>query len=275
MQGGTMKRWLLPVLGVLLVCAPVPGALSAATDPLTVRVGAYENPPKIFTDENGVTSGFWPDIVAYIAEQENWRVEYVRGSWTECLERLESGEIDMMPDVAYTVERSQLYVFPEESVYTSWSMVYVREGSAIQSVLDLEGKTVAVLKGSVNVEGPNGIKEMVKAFNVTCTFDEVGSYGEVFTLVANGYADAGVVSKDHGYQHSAEFGLVETPIIFQPSQLYFAFPKEGELTPHLIAVTDQRIRELRESPGSLYYQSLAAWFAQEPISHPSWSWRLR
>jgi len=258
---------LLPALCLLALCVFVP-ATAAAANPLTVRVGAYENPPKIFTDEDGAVSGFWPDIVAYIAGQEGWEVEYVPGTWTECLERLKNGEIDMMPDVAYTAERAAMYRFPTESVYTSWSMVYVREGSSIQSVLDLEEKTVAVLTGSVNVEGPNGIKELVKAFNVNCLFLEVGSYGEVFEQVANGAADAGVVSKDHGYQHSAEAGLVETPIIFQPSQLYFAFPKGAGLTPALVEATDRHVRSLKADHDSVYYESLKHWFAQESVAEP-------
>lgn len=256
---------LLPLsLLCVLVCAPAAGA----ANPLEIRVGVYENPPKIFTDDQGKVSGFWADIVAYIAQQEDWQVEYVPGSWTECLERLENGEIDMMPDVAYTAERSQTYVFPEESVYTSWSMVYVREGSTIQSLLDLEGKTVAVLKGSVNVEGPNGIKELLTAFNVACSFVEAGSYTEVFALVSGGDADAGVVSKDHGYRYSAEFDLLETPIIFQPSQLYFAFPKGAGLTPSLVEAVDRHVGDLKGRADSVYYQSLQRWFTQEPVSEP-------
>jgi len=263
----------LAVLCLASFCPLLPDSAAAAANPLTVRVGVYENPPKIFTGDNGIVSGFWGDIVAYITAEENWEVEYVHGSWTECLERLKNGEIDMMLDVAYTAERAATYQFPTESVYTSWSMVYVREGSSLQSVLDLEGKTVSVLKGSVNVEGPNGIKELVKAFNVVCAFDEVGSYGEVFEQVANGAADAGVVSKDHGYQHSAEFGLVETPIIFQPSQLYFAFRKGAGLTPALVAATDRHVRDLKADHDSVYYESLRHWFAQESIAQafiPRW-----
>jgi len=258
----------LAVLCLASFCPLLPDSAAAAANPLTVRVGVYENPPKIFTGDNGIVSGFWGDIVAYITAEENWEVEYVHGSWTECLERLKNGEIDMMLDVAYTAERAATYQFPTESVYTSWSMVYVREGSSLQSVLDLEGKTVSVLKGSVNVEGPNGIKELVKAFNVVCAFDEVGSYGEVFEQVANGAADAGVVSKDHGYQHSAEFGLVETPIIFQPSQLYFAFRKGAGLTPALVAATDRHVKSLKADHDSVYYESLRHWFAQEPVGQP-------
>lgn len=161
-----MKRRFILLLGLLLICAPTLNAAVSADDSLTVRVGIYENSPKIFTDEEGNASGFWPDIIEYIAAEEGWQIDYVPGSWTECLDRLESGEIDVMPDVAYTEERGELYDFSNETVYVSWSGVYVRERSDIQSLIDLEGKNIAVLKGSVNVEGQEGIKALVSAFHI-------------------------------------------------------------------------------------------------------------
>ncbi len=56
----TKKRfWLLLLAAPLLSCFPA--AATAADDALTVRVGVYENNPKIFTDAQGNVSGFWAD----------------------------------------------------------------------------------------------------------------------------------------------------------------------------------------------------------------------
>jgi ABC-type amino acid transport substrate-binding protein len=120
-----------------------------------------------------------------------------------------------------------------------------------------------VLKGSVNYEGTNGIRELTGAFDVSCEFLEVDSYAAVFEAVKNGQADAGVTSKDHGYLHKADFSLVETPIIFQPSLLYFAFTRGTELTPELVERIDSHIRELKADPDSIYYTSLRRWFSLE------------
>ena len=250
-------------LCLLLLYVAICGAAVAADDSMTVRVGIYENQPKIFTDDIGNASGFWPDIIGYIAPKEGWEIEYIHGTWDQCLERLESNEIDMMPDVAYTEERSRLYDFSHEVVYTSWSMVYTRKGVDIQSILDLEGKSIAVLKGSINVEGPDGIKKLVTAFNINCTFTEVDSYTRVFELVKSGEVDAGVTSKDFGYQHETDFNVVKTAIIFQPSPLYFAFPKNSSLTPYLVERIDHRMKGLKQDYGSIYYQSLAKWFGEK------------
>ena len=250
-------------LCLLFLCVSIFGTAVLADDSMTVRVGIYENQPKIFTDENGSALGFWPDIIGYIASKEAWKIEYVPGTWTECLQRLENKEIDVMPDVAYTEERNSQYDFSQEVVYTSWSNVYTRKGANIQSIVDLEGKNIAVLKGSVNVEGPDGIKNLVSAFNIHCAFIEVDSYTRVFELVKNGQADAGVTSKDFGYQNEADYNLIRTAIFFQPSPLYFAFPKHSSLTPNLIERIDNDVKLLKEDTDSIYYQSLAKWFGEQ------------
>jgi len=256
------------LLFLALLAAPVFGVSASAADSITLRVGVYENSPKIFTDENGDVVGFWSDIIEYIAAEEGWEIEYVSGTWAQCLDRLAKNEIDVMPDVAYTEERAELYDFSNESVYVSWSAVYAREGAAIESVLDLEGKTIAVLQGSVNYEGPGGIKALVGAFGINCTFIETDSYTGVFELVKSGEVDAGVVSKDFGYRNKAEFGAVETAIILQPSALYLAFPKGASLTPYLIERIDSRVRELKADKDSIYYRALKDWLGVEPAEKP-------
>ncbi len=76
-----------------------------------VRVGLYQNPPKVFIDENGNPSGIFVDLLDEIARQEKWNLEYVPCEWSECLESLEEHRIDLMPDVAYSRERDELYDF--------------------------------------------------------------------------------------------------------------------------------------------------------------------
>ncbi|MDK2952316.1 MAG: hypothetical protein PWQ77_1981 [Kosmotogales bacterium] len=242
-----------------------------ASENLTVKVGVYENRPKIFTDAEGNASGFWPEILDYIASNEDWTLEYIPGTWEECLQRLESREIDIMPDVAYSEEREKLFEFSNRKVYTSWSRIYVKRDNTIYDILDLENKKIAVLKNSVNVEGPDGIKNLVKAFNINCFFIEVESYDEVFKMVNEGKADAAVASKDFAIRNLDNYNLINTPIIFQPSTLYFAFPKNSELTTYFRNRIDYHLREIEEDENSIYYQSLEKWFVSpENEIFPTW-----
>jgi len=105
-----------------------------------VRVGFYENPPKIFTGEDGAAAGFWVDVIQEIAQKEGLQVQWVHGSWEENLARLEAGEIDMLPDVGWTLERSRRFTFSAETVLTSWARIYVPAGGKVETILDLGRK---------------------------------------------------------------------------------------------------------------------------------------
>ena len=253
---------------ILILFISIASAAVAADDPKTIRVGIYENQPKIFTDDQGNASGFWPDIIEDIASDEGWAVEYKHGTWSECLSMLENNEIDIMPDVAYTEERNNKYALSHETVYISWSRVYTRKGVDINSILDLEGKNIAVLKGSINVEGSDGIKQLIRSYNINCTYTEVDSYIRVFELVERGEADAGVTSKDFGYQHETNYDVVKTSIIFQPALLYFAFTKDSSLTPSLIEKVDRRVKALKQDNNSIYYRSMDKWLSVKPAEKP-------
>ena len=104
-----------------------------------VRVGVYENEPKVFLDENGAPSGIFIELLEAIAQDEGWELEYVPGTWDEGLSRLSSGEIDLMPDVAYTPERDEQYDFNRQRVAESWSYVYMTDGGGVDGISDLEG----------------------------------------------------------------------------------------------------------------------------------------
>lgn len=263
---------------ILLLCLSLlPVFLSTlvvhANDQQVIRVGLYENRPKIFTDDNGDASGFWPEITRDIASRMGWEIEYIPGTWEECLTRLSNNEIDVMPDVAFSEERNNRYDFAKEPVYVSWSLVYARKGVDIQAIIDLEEKKIAVLQGSVNVEGPEGIKKLVNTFHVDCTFIEVDSYLRVFELIDSGEADAGVTSKDFGHVHEVDYQVNRTAIMFAPSSLYFAFSKDSSLTPYLIDRFDTYTKILKSDQDSVYYRSMENWMGIKPVGRsvlPPW-----
>lgn len=221
-----------------------------------IRVGAYENAPKIYRDANGEVTGFWPMIIEEIAEKENWEIIWVFGSWEESLQRLETNEIDIMPDVGLTEDRRQRYVFNEETVFVSWARLYVSEGSNIETIVDLEGKTIAGLAGSLNFDGAEGIKALTDEFGVNATFIGKASYEEVFQAVQKKEADVGVTNKDFGDFNEKKYNLSRTPIIIQPTHLHFAFPKNSVQTKEIVKIVDSNLQRLKEDRESIYYQAL-------------------
>ncbi len=231
-----------------------------------VRVGFYENPPKLFKSENGTVEGFWPDLVNYIAEQEGWQVIWVSGTWEESLKRMERGEIDVMPDMAWNETRDQVYVFSNEKVLISWSRLYAHKNSGIETIIDLDGKTVAGLAGSVNYDGREGIKELVNNFDIDTEFVDMKNYIEVFEALQAGKVDAGITNKDFGNQNEHNYdNIVRTSFIFQPAYTTFAFPKDGELTPFLVERIDSRLRALKADPNSIYYRLLETYLEEKAL----------
>src|SRR3569833_3433315 len=72
-----------------------------------LRVGVYSNEPKIFIDDKQHVSGILVDVLREIAAQENWQLRFKACEWEECLRLLHQGQIDLLPDVAYTDERNK------------------------------------------------------------------------------------------------------------------------------------------------------------------------
>ena len=230
----------------------------AVADVRTVTVGVYENSPKVFTSESGKPSGIFIDVIEHIAQIEGWNLRYVSGTWAEGLDRLAKGEIDLMPDVAYTTDREKMYSFHEVPVLSSWSQVYASKGSNIQSILDLNGKRIAVLENSVQQKT---FERLTNSFGLSVTLISVPDYKTEFELVARGKADAGLTNRFYGLMHAKKFGLEDTAVIFDPAELFFAAPRNtsGEL----LEIIDRHLSDLKKDPQSAYYASLKRWTSEE------------
>ena len=151
------RRRVLVVGGVLLVAAvsaawqwfPVQDAPPVQR---LVRVGLYENPPKVYTTRDGRPAGLFVELLDAMAGDERWRLQYVPCEWADCLRRLEAGRLDLMPDAAFSVARDRRFDFHDVSVASSWSQVYARRDLDVRSVEDLAGRRVAILEGGIQQE---------------------------------------------------------------------------------------------------------------------------
>ena len=68
-----MKTLIRNLIGIAMLFGVI--ALSAGPADgagRTVRVGMYQNEPKIFTDENGHAAGFFIELLDEIAKEEGW-----------------------------------------------------------------------------------------------------------------------------------------------------------------------------------------------------------
>jgi ABC-type amino acid transport substrate-binding protein len=117
----------------------IPSPLSAN---LQVTVGVYQNKPLIFVDGDGTTRGIYADVLEYVASKEGWSVRYLPGSFQQGLDRLKSGEIDVLCTIAYSKERDSWCDFTNENLLTNWGQIYTPKNSKIRTIVDLDNKKV-------------------------------------------------------------------------------------------------------------------------------------
>lgn len=262
----------IPVI-IALMFLLVSTAFAQPNEVVTVRVGVYDNPPKVTYDQGtGQAGGFIPQIFAEIARAEGWQIEYVFGDWTTGLDRLAAGEIDVMVDVAYSEDRAALYDFSNETVFNNWGVIYRSPDVDIENITDLEGKTIGVMTGSIHTDGPNGIQALTASFGINCAFKAVDSYEAVFRLIDSGAADAGVVNRLYGETAERQFKVQRTGIYFDPSELRFAFPKNAALNPVLKTGIDNNLRAMKADHDSAYYAILDSYFGKPAagVVIPGW-----
>ena len=253
-------------LSIVLLTVLFLGTLSARAGDRIVKVGVYENAPKIFISESGQPSGIFIDVIKHIAKSEEWNLHYVFGTWGEGLDRLGKGEIDLMPDVAYTAGREKIFSFHKVPVLSAYFQVYARKGSGIKSILDLDGKRIAVLERSVQQEA---FVRLTTGFGLNLTIITLPDYKTTFEMVAKNEADAVITNRFYGLMHAKKFGLEDTAVIFHPSDLFFAAPKNAPK--QLLDSIDNHLSNLKKDSQSEYYGSLKRWISEDVrFKFPAW-----
>ncbi len=120
----------------------------------TVRVGVHEA-PFFITDKYGRKSGYSYEYQRKISAYTGWTYEYVEGSWSELLDKLKKGEIDLMSDVSYSEERKKDMLFSSLPMGTEAYYVYITSNNtdiSPRNLSSLNGKRVGVGQGSIQKE---------------------------------------------------------------------------------------------------------------------------
>jgi len=258
-----LKQALVLSAVILLFCQLIIPA-AAARD---VRIANTDLKPTLFTNEQGKPSGFFADVIEDIARQEGWNVIWVRGTLSESWGRLSSGEIDLLPGVTSTPERLKTYDFNNESALSIWSQVYARPGSGINTILDLEGKRIVSVRGAAS---GIGFRDYAGKFNVNVTLLEKDTPIEIFSATAKGEADALVVYNTAAHDDAKTYGLVATPVMFNPTQFGFAVQKGKNQD--LLPVIDRYLAKGKADPASPYNNAMQKWFSTKGTSEviPAW-----
>ena len=244
-----------PILLLLLSIVMAILGLSSVGAGTAIRVGIYQDSPLSAINRQGKAEGFFVDILAHIANQEKWDIEYVHESFNECLASLQKGEIDLLGVIAYSESRGKVFDYTYENVYTDWGRVYINRKSDIDSLLDLRNCKVAVLQNDIYF---HHLRKLLSQFDIKCRFIEAFENEDVLKLVENGRCAAGLVNQLYGQRHADQYDIRPSPIILSPQKLFWAVPKEKNK--ELLYQLDRHLKALKADEHSLYYQSFNRWF---------------
>ena len=139
-----------------------------------IRIGSFEDTFD-YVDKNGVRRGYGYEVMQALAGYTGWEFEYVKCDWSNCFDKLENGEIDIMGDISYTDERAQRMFFSDEPMGEEKYILYADLSNMDIEMSDfksMDGKRVGVLMGTepeimlTEWENKNGIQtEHVNVYN--------------------------------------------------------------------------------------------------------------
>jgi signal transduction histidine kinase/ABC-type nitrate/sulfonate/bicarbonate transport system substrate-binding protein/DNA-binding NarL/FixJ family response regulator len=109
--------------------------------------------PIEYIDHSGAPSGISADYLARVAADLGLRLEYVpTASWSDALERLRAGDIDLLPTAAVTAERRDALAFTKPYLNLPLAIFAPLDEPFYGSLDALQGQRVAVIAGTATEE---------------------------------------------------------------------------------------------------------------------------
>ena len=211
---------LLCLLLLLSVVLPVKAA--AETAPVkVVRVGSFEDTFN-YCNEKGARKGYGYELLETLSGYTGWQFEYVTCDWSDCFEKLENGEIDIMGGISYTEDRAEEMLFSDEPMGEEKYYLYAdlsRADISASNFKTLNGKKVGVLMGT---EPEVMLTEWEKKYGIKTQHVNISNNEDVKQKLANHEIDC-FVSLEESYW--AELGI-STITRVGKSSIYYVLNKD-------------------------------------------------
>ena len=186
-----------------------------------IRVGSFEDTFD-YVDKNGVRRGYGYELMQALAGYTGWKFEYVKCDWSNCFDKLENGEIDIMGDISYTDERAQKMLFSDESMGEEKYILYADLSDMDIGTSDfkfMDGKRVGVL---IDTEPEIMLTEWENKNGIHTEHVNVNNNDDVEKKLANHEIDCFVSLEESIW---SEQGISSVTTIGK-SGIYFAINKE-------------------------------------------------
>ena len=218
-----MRKSVCALLSLLLLLSAVlPVKAAAETAPAkVVRVGSFEDTFN-YCNEKGARKGYGYELLETLSGYTGWQFEYVTCDWSDCFEKLENGEIDIMGGISYTEDRAEEMLFSDEPMGEEKYYLYAdlsRADISASNFKTLNGKKVGVLMGT---EVEVMLTEWEEKYGIKTQHVNISNNEDVQQKLANHEIDC-FVSLEESYW--AELGI-STITRVGKSSIYYVLNKD-------------------------------------------------
>ncbi|MBD3165807.1 transporter substrate-binding domain-containing protein, partial [bacterium] len=234
------------ILIIWLLCLPVNAICGE-----TIRVGIIEGDKTQVAERDNALRFIFSEILEEIASEEGWALSYVKGPRDSIVAWVESGRVDLVPAAPLIPELKNRLDFTRETVLSTWGQVYVTHGLKLRNMLDLNGRSIAMLEGDGFSEE---LRRSAERFNIKVSFIYANNYHKVLEAVDRGIADAGIVERTFGAMHEDMYKAGKTHLVFAPTEIRFAGNIEKEID--LLQTIDYYIAAFKRDRTSIYYRAI-------------------
>lgn len=236
-----MRKSVCALLSLLLLLSAVlPVKAAAETAPVkVVRVGSFEDTFN-YVNEKGARKGYGYELLQTLSGYTGWQFEYVTCDWSDCFEKLENGEIDIMSGISYTEDRTEEMLFSDEPMGVEKYYLYADLSRADISASDfktLNGKKIGVLMGT---EPEVMLTEWEEKYDLKTEHVNISNNEDVKQKLANHEIDC-FVSLEESFW--ADLGISTITRVGE-SGIYYAINKNR---PDLKEELDDAMRALDEA----------------------------
>jgi len=204
-------------------------------------------PPFEFFDTTKLYAGIASDYVKVLNKRLNVKMTPLAGlSWSEVMDRARRGEIDILPCVVKTPDRSKFLLFTRP--YLSFPMVILTRDNApyISSVMDFESNKVAIVKGYAS-------EEILKRNYPDQTFVLAKNVDEALHTVSKGKVDAFVGNLASISYATQKLGLTNLKVATTTPHRYelsFAVRRDW---PEMVDILNKTIETITDSDASVIH----------------------
>lgn len=202
-----LQKTLFFIFAAILVPAAAAGAFEPDRPVRSAAEVAY--PPFSMVDADGRAYGFAVELLRASLAKMKREVSFRTSTWPEVRRWLEEGEIRALPLVGRTPEREALFDFTFPYMSLHGAIVVENQNTDIQTLSDLRGQQVAVMRG-------DNAEEFLQREDRGIAIQTLDTFEEALQQLSAGRHDAVVMQRLVALRLIRELGITNLKIVDRP-----------------------------------------------------------